>query len=355
MSTPSTPLQASSTEQLSNLKLFGRRYSLKVYLPTARDQQTVITLANNGFEPEALRITFDVQTVFFQTAWYATIDIYNLDRGTTTQLINAAGQTSSSNTTIKQGMTVSLSAGYQNGNYGEIFNGPVFQALFTRENVTDYKLTLHCMLWLDPMTRTSISSTVAAFTNQATIIEQIAIKAFGAGAQVNISPNINSTQLSRQKVIFGSASEFLDELANDNNMQYFLDSHGLNFARVDDNLGVTSSAQAKVFTSSTGLVGVPVQTQYGVAFRVLLDPTVKVQYPAQVVNIDNSQIVQLKKYQGDVPSVLDQSGNYIVFGARYIGDSRGRSWYTEIDGLTSVNGKMAAAQYLASKGLLNAQ
>ena len=359
---------------LQNMKLYLRKYALQILLPeSSNGTQTVITIDQTS----NLRMTFDVRTVFYQSVWFAEIDLYNLDQNTTNQLIGGSGVAPTSNAggvPVRQGMTCILSAGYLNGKYGQIFNGPVFQATFSRMNAVDFKITLHCLLWLDPLTRNFVSSTYSAFTNQTTLIQNMASKAFGGGVPVQISPNINQKPLSRGGVLFGSARQFLTQMADDNNMQWFLNSRGLNFARVDDNVSSDASS-AVVFgpppsgtgpsatqqTQSQGqppsgiIIDTPQQTQYGVTFKALLDPTVVVKYPAMVVNINNSQIQQLKKELNQVLSILDQNGNYIVIGARYVGDTRGTPWYIEIDGYTSVNGKIAAAQYFADRASLNRQ
>lgn len=353
---------------LPNQRLYGRKFNLQVLLPPgdSSSSQTVLTISDSAAKPEPLRILFDVRTVFFQVAWYAEIVIYNLDQATTNQLLGGAGVGNNNITTpVKQGMSVVLSAGYQEGNYGLIWSGPVFQALFDREDGTNFKITLNCMLWLDPLTRREVNSTYAAGFNQTELIQQIAAKAFGASVPVNISPNVSSTKSSRGETFFGTATQFLNQFADTSNVQWFLDSRGLNFARVDDNIAETSPS--KVFSPPPSplvsvsnpspnngiIIGTPQQTQYGVDFTVLLDPTVVVKYPAMLIQIDNSQIVQLKRQQGEKPGILDQNGNYIVMGARYRGDTRGTAWYTDITGLTSAGGKMAMAQALAERASLN--
>lgn len=358
-------------------KFFGRKFQLTVTLPEdGSGNQQVLYIPQNALDPEAFRVKFQVYTVFYQKAWFADIDIYNLDKFTTNQLISGAGQTTgatatSPTATIKQGMVATLYAGYQNGAYGAIWTGPVFQCRFTKEQVVDFKITLHCLLWLDPLTRTNINSTFSALTNQTDLITQIANLAFGSGVQVSVSPNIKTTQQSRGGVVFGSAKRLFNNLADDNNFQWFLGPRGFNFARVDDNISdnsgndnIPTAAGVRTYsppppagypapTADGVIIGTPEQTQYGVRFRVLMDPAVQVKYPAQLVKINNSQIIQLKKSLGEYVNVLDPTGTYIVLAAAYVGDTRGDQWYTEIEGLTSVGGKWAAAQALAERASTN--
>ena len=356
------------------MPLYGRAYSLRVWLPTnqSNGQRTVLTLADSSFEPEALRVTFDVQTIFYKRAWYAEICVYNLDQKTTNLLQGAIGSGAPQmagaqslgavSVNLEQGMTCELKVGYQNGKFGTIWSGAVFQVLFEREQAVDYKITLHCLLWLDPLTRSSISSDFAALTTQTALIQQLSSSAFSDQQAPKVSPNLNPVKQSRGGVMFGTARRYLDQIADGNNMQWFLDSHGLNLARMDDN--VPTSGNIPTFSppplppqNSTGqqpplgtngvIVGTPQQTQYGVSFRALLDPTVAVTYPAQQVKIDNSQIVLQKREIGEWPGILDSSGTYIVIAVRYTGDSRGIPWYIDVEGWVSVAGKLAATQFLA--------
>jgi hypothetical protein len=344
-----------STAPITYSRFYGRKFQLQVTLPSG----DVLNIPATPTQPDQFRIVFNVFTVFYQVYWWADIDIYNLDQFATTQLIQGAGTTQP---LIKQGMTATLSAGYVNGNYGIIWQGPVFQARFTRQDVTDFKITLHCLLWLDPLGRTTVNSAYSASQAQTDLIQQAANLAFNSSIPVTISPNATSVKQSRGGVVFGSARQLFNDFADQNNMQWFVNQRGLNIARVDDNIATDTAA--KVYSppnaigqpppSADGLIiGNPEQTQYGVRFRVLLDPTVYVKYPAQLVNINNSQIVMLKRALGEYLNVLDQNGTYIVMGVRYYGDTRGQAWYTDIDGLTSVNGKWAAAQYLASRASTN--
>jgi hypothetical protein len=338
-------------------KFYGRKFQLEVTLPSG----DVLNLPANASQPEALRIVFNVSTVFYQVYWWADIDIYNLDQFTSTKLVQGAGTTQPY---IKQGMIAKLSAGYENGNFGVIWQGPVFQAKFTRENVTDFKISLHCLLWLDPLSRTSVNSSYSAAQAQTDLIQKMVNQAFGGAVPFNASSNLQPVKQSRGGVVFGTVKTVMNEFADQNNVQWFAGPNSVTMARVDDNIATDTTARVFSPPASPGqqppqadgiIVGTPEQTQYGVRFRVLLDPTVVVKYPAQLVNIDNSQIVMLKRSIGEYLNVLDQNNTYIVMGVRYYGDTRGPSspWYTEIDGLTSVNGKWAAAQYLASKASLN--
>lgn len=371
---------------LKQLPLYGRRYQIQVLLPPNQGSQQVITLADSSFEPEALRVTFEVEMWWWHFVWYATIVAYNLDFNTATAILAGAGpqgggvsgfasptNTPAGNIPVKQGMSCIISAGYDpknGGNYGVIWNGPVFQAWIGRENVTDLKLVLHCILGLDPAYRAQISTPYAALTQQSNILQDIAKAAYqqsGGGGKLNLSANFANKTLSRGKTVFGRPAKYFTQAAEDNNMQWFLDDKGITLARIDDSdlpvsppivyiprpqPGLNYNPPANAIP---GLIGTPVQTQDGVDCRVLLNPNIKIARPATQITLDMTSIQILKKTIGTSLSqlgILDQTGTYIVCGLRHIGDTRGNNWYTDITGITSVGGRLAMAR--AFNAALNA-
>jgi hypothetical protein len=97
------------------------------------------------------------------------------------------------------------------------------------------------------------------------------------------------------------------------------------------------------------LIDTPQQTYEGVTFKVLLDPSVKIKYPPDVVKLDMSS-TQINLLPLPGPLGNDSSGfipppspsaAYIVAGLRHYGDTRGNPWYTEITGVTQ-NGLLLA-------------
>jgi hypothetical protein len=323
---------ASTPQQLPT---FMRKYKIEVSLP---DSTELLTITDSDFEPEALRATFDIYTPAWRAYWYAEICLYNLDQLTTSKLLAKP---------IKQGMKVTVSAGYREGNYGVIWSGEVFQPFFDRENVVDFKVTLHCILGLNEFIRNHISQSYAAQTTQYDLIQQMADKAFNKIKVGAISPDISKKKFPRGGVLFGNLDRYLSSWASDNNMQWWLSPSGLNFQGPDSQL---SSSVDFVYSPDRGIIGVPQQTQYGVDLRVLLDPRITVRPPLPVVKIDNSQIQLQKRQIGELFNILDQDGEYIVVSARHYGDTRGNDWYTDIQGLTSTGGKLAMIQSLAGEG-----
>jgi hypothetical protein len=363
---------STSAQPLSQYALFGRKYSITVALPSSDGTgANLITLASDSFEPEALRVTFDIYKPAFQVFWYADICIYNLDQDLTKQIVNAAAPTgnnsqNTSATQITQRVICEVQAGYQNGNHGTIWKGPVFQPLWERENAVDFKLTLRCMIGPDPLTRNFISGAFAAGMNQTDFLNRIINLTSTSDYPVapvsgkSISSNLSPNSLFRGVTAFGNTGDYLQQIADSNNKQFWMSENGLNLGSPDEDVavsaaaplvftppplpGLNSSAPAIPTKNQGIIIGTPQQTQLGVDFRALLNPQIKIEKPLMQVKIDNSQLRLQKKQIGQYPGLLDQDGTYIVGGARFVGDTRGTEWYVDITGYTIVGNALALFQ-----------
>lgn len=92
-----------------------------------------------------------------------------------------------------------------------------------------------------------------------------------------------------------------------------------------------------LISPSTGLIGVPEQTQNGLTIRVLLNPSTRI---GQLVRVDatiNKAKLSLHTKEIAVNRFLQQSallesasGLYYVMRADHSGDTRGEEWYTDL-------------------------
>lgn len=323
---------SSAPPKLSQLPYFGRKYQLLVkFPPDESGNQTVLDITDSDFEPEALRLTFDIYMPTWQNWWTADITIYNLNEATALALLGDPTQGASG---VKQGMEVILSAGYLNGQYGVIWDGFVFQPMWDRENVTDFKLTLRCSIGLAELTRNFVAATYSG-VNQLDLLQKMAADCFRPiTVQKNaITSKIKTQTLSRGRTVFGNPRRYFNWIAADNNVETWLGSKGITFTDPRTDFAV-SSTDVVTYTPETGLIGTPVQTQDGASFNVLLNPNLKAKKPLMQVKLDNAVIRQLKKQRGERPGLLDQDGQYIVQAVRHVGDTRGLAWYTEVTGVS---------------------
>ena len=316
------------TGQQAGPPLYGRQWSLEV--STTDVQQVIAPITGGTFSPETLRITFDVHTPCFQNAyWYADIVIYNLSKIGSDIIIKAAPN-------VQTGMIVTLKAGYVGGQgqYDVIWVGPVFQPTFLRENVTDYKLTLHCILALLPAISGEIQSTVYSGMNQSEIVSAM-IEQLGLELQTELPAKLSNKTLPRDKVVIDPVAA-LNDIAKDNKLVWFLSQRnltpgntGIYFGDVSADIPTTA---AYTYTPTTGLLDTPVQTPFGIDFSVLLDPRIRAQIPWQVVEVKEVVIQQnlVQPQQSQIQRPLASDGQYVVFDIHHRGDSRGAIWQTDL-------------------------
>lgn len=299
---------------------FGRSWKLTINtVPSETGIQQKITALSNSWSPEPLHITFETFQSVNSALWYADISIYNLDSST----LNAV---------ITQGMTVVLEAGYMNQPYGVIFEGTIFQPLWERENVTDFKLTLHCIVGF---ITNGNNFSAQSFAKGLTQRQLVARMATGASTPIPLVINaeadseLSQTTQSRGGIIFGQPDTYFEQATK---------YSGLNTWQSNAQASIIALRQSKTaptvkFGVGNGLLGTPQQTQFGVDCRVLLDPRIT---PATQIYLDQTSLtvrqLPLSANGTTYPSILSQSGYYAVLAVRHIGDSRGNTWETQVTG-----------------------
>ncbi len=199
----------------STIPLFGRRYDLTV---TTQAGDSIV-VSSDSWDPEALRITFDIQLTGYQAMWTAFISVYNASPA----LIQ---------TVINQGASVVLNAGYQVGsNYGTIFSGKVLRSMFEKENVTDYKLTMQCVTGMPELINELLSFATGPFQTQSQLIAAMAAKA-STPYNVNIATPLKTGQLPRPVVFFGSHRDYIEDIARDNNLSWTFADNTLHIGQI---------------------------------------------------------------------------------------------------------------------------
>jgi hypothetical protein len=319
---------------------YGRWWKLTV--KTAPQNGSVIVLTADSSSD--LRVTFDIRTERIKDAfWYADIDVYNLNQETTDLLLRPNRDPRVDPAQIQPGAVVTFEAGYKNGAQGIIWQGPLFQQLWERENVVDFKLTLRCALGLLAYSNENgVSYAVSALVDQAEVVSEIAAAAFQPIPVGFISPNLTKTLLPRGQTFFGDPGNYFDDIADENGMEWFMSMHGLEMSRgneVDENMlpdltFASPTPDTMKLEGDNYIIGTPQQTEEGVSFLTLLEPRLHVT-PIQRVRIDNSSVRLLKREYSRPPiTVLDPDGLYFVAGVRHWGDTRGVPWYSEVTGVT---------------------
>jgi hypothetical protein len=325
-----------------------RSYELTVYSP-----KETKTLTSSLWEPRALRITFEIlQSVLPSPYWYADIDVYNLNQPDMQNLVQNATR-------------VTLKAGYQStpgnqetqNNYGIIWDGPVLQMMFDRQNVVDQKFTFHCIASIPLLNNAFVQARNGIMSTQYDVLQKMigevnSQNKSGVPFNVNLGPAaqaaIQAKQYPRGRGFFGQLPDFLSQLADDNFLVHYQD--GVN-ANLTELAAPGSKLPAAAITYappnppgyvagqngggnvSRTIIGVPRQTQFGVIMNVLLDPRLVVKNPPILVHLERTVISQAKVQVPTVQTPLDTPLNFFATQIRHRGDSRGQAWYTEVNGI----------------------
>jgi len=335
----------STLPTVSQIPNFGFAWNLTITGPPDKDGNSDQVVAESqAWQTEPLRIVFEVNILgYIQEQgpyWTAKIDIYNLSAEQAAALVFWG-----------QGSSISLSAGYQAGPYGVIFSGVVYQVLFERVDVVDSKMTLMCYTGMRETIGNLVNFRGAPFLSQSALIAKMCAT---ANVPITIDPSsqgtiagLSGTTLPRARPVFGNPIKNISEIVSANNLQAWYGFDGL----AVDNMDASGETATITYTPSTGILGTPQQTQYGVNVTVTLDPRLRVQQPPMLINIANSIIRQLQLTPPfPYRYVLSPNGDYIVNGLQHRGDSRGNQWETEITGCTSQGG---LAEFLYQSGASN--
>ena len=335
---------------------------------------------------QPLRIVFSVDTYMQLVYWTADITIYNLSRDSRSippgtiqggNVGNANAQWLNANIQVQSGDAVTLSAGYEQGTYGQftpnsclLFSGIVFQPIWTRVNVVDRILKLRCIFGLIEDTLNLLSFNMPAGATYYDTFNRIAQEAtgdpknpwvvdFGTGSNLDQSAvnRLQNTSLPGAQVLDGKPYQLVQNIMRQSTLFSWVTPappgsksgtpatiHVRSFEdepTVADAIYAPPNLPSYPLGARPTLLDIPQQTvaaqvgvtQYGVTFRVLLDPTIR---NGQVVQLAQGTVVNPYEFTpiSDYPPVPSRNAMYIVSGVRHVGDSRGRGedWYTEING-----------------------
>lgn len=296
---------------------------------------TEAVIFEQGFtdNEETVRILFDVNYPGISDFYVSDIILYNVDPKFVDKI-------------QKSGAVVSLFAGYREANFGCIFKGWIYQVMWERENVINYKLTLRCVdgdklftvnnmvkATIDPRMRfnTRINKLLGDASRKVPMIEQ--------------PPDVAEFQpLCRQETFFKSVETVLKEsygLKNASKPANYSTFGSLGNVHIIDRNNPQYEKEAIVVSPNEGgLIGTPEQTIEGCNFVTLLNANIKLKHPCCVVRLENTSVRELQLRWGDLRTSSlknlsrPDSGllEYMVIGVRHIGDTRGSSWYTYVTG-----------------------
>lgn len=289
--------------------LWGRKYRILVNTPSGV-----------ALDVSQLRCTFKVYKTILMQPNLSEVTIYNLNANT-------------ENAIISEGNEIIIEAGYEgNSQYGIIFRGQIIQPIRDKEDGHTYKLTLTSLDGDAFMNWGVMNVTYTKGQTKRAIVEDIVNKASNPAKFGSISENFDTQQLTRGKVVFGLARDYLRQIAQSQQASFYVEDGKVNIVKADD----MPSDEAIELNAKSGLVGSPAQSEYGITFKCLLNPRIKL---GTFVHIDNRLIKETQitpvliqpnqKANAQIIRVLDGDGLYKVISINHIGDTRGDDFYTE--------------------------
>ena len=344
---------ATPTLQRPNGSLWIRKYKILVSKENTEELSEEDKKNGKVKEEEALNVsdlhcTFEVHKKRDRGGMYAICRIFNLNSDTEDKLVMEgdrliieAGYQASTTETVKdeEGNESSVTTDLQ---YGKIFDGKIIWPSRSRASNTDYVLTLMAIDGDQPLNLSFISKTVNRGLNSRKIIETVANDSEVKTPVNKISDGLSTQALPRGKVFFGKPYNYVQDVCRGNAASFFIEDGNLNVVRLQD----LSKDEALVITPETGLIGTPQQIQFGVSFKMLLNPAVHLE---SMIQIKGVQVNEASVTPGQQQSPLDDDWIYQVIELTHIGDTRGNDWYTEVQGISRY-GKGSLPGLLANSG-----
>jgi len=229
--------------------------------------------------------------------------------------------------------------------------------VWTRENVTDYRLILRTVTGLLEDALNTVNFTWSGNHSDYDAIVQICRQAKRPLVFQDLNIDAAATQkLSESKhpsrTFSGKPYTLINDIITQNKLFAWYDpSGGLNIRGSNPfersaNGGIPDHSYAPIGDPSAGsatvdvripikqtLIDVPQLTQDGVLFKVLLDSDVKI---GDLVQLSGTVLPTFQlQFIRERPPITAENGTYCVVGIRHVGDSRGRGgdWHTEIQGV----------------------
>jgi hypothetical protein len=282
---PTTNYQVVKGSQKEGQILFGRRYRI-----------TVSDDSGNSIDVSNLKCEFNIVKTIQAEPNSSTVTIYNLNAETENWIeINA--------------MRVAVEAGYEGTQFGLIFDGDILQTIRDKSDGATYRLSIIALDSDRAVNYELANFSVLRGQTARTIVDHIVNKAQYPVSLGSISEGLNTAgTLTRGKVFFGKASDYLQQIADSNKCQYYTEDGKVNLVKL------TEMPENEIFdlSPSSGLIGTPEQSDYGITGQCLLNPRIKVN---TLIHVDNSLVrakqISLTGSSNTVPSVDNTSAGSV--------------------------------------------
>ena len=307
---------------------------------------------NKAIDVSDLHCTFTVQKKRDLIGNTATVKIYNLSNEMEQQIIEEgdrvvieagyAGTYKKEKSNTEGDLSTVLAESKRTDDakvqYGKIFDGQVIYPSRSKGSNTDFILTLSCVGGGDFLGSSFIKESYNRGLNQRQVVERVCS---AAKTPINhISEGLSNQRLPRGKVFFGKVTKYIQDVIRGNAAMAYIEDSGVIVSKLTD----VANTEAIVIEPDTGLIGMPQQTVFGMDFKVLLNPFIKL---GTKVRLKRSEVNELPPKPQQPRMSLDPDWTYQAIEVLHKGDTRGQDWYTEIKGISRY-GKGSLPAMLAS-------
>ena len=284
-------------------RFYGRKYALAI--KTYRDQAIIFD--------KNVRFTFRCEKRMDRAYQFAEITIYNLSPETETDI-------------LQNGQLVVLEAGYEDGNYGLVFQGFIRQPIRGKEDGTTYFLKLICIDGDDALNLGLCDFVLSNGQTAQQMASEVA-RSSSIPFDVKISGDLSQQSTERAKVFFGEPKDFLRSLALNNNALFYFEDGIANITALDQ----PPPSNVYDLNAQSGMIGFPSQTDQGIQVKSLINTNFKIN---SWFHLNNKSVVLSQLEFGVPQTLLDLDGLYRIIGITASGDTRGNDWYYDIDAIS---------------------
>lgn len=275
-----------------------------------------------GLEFSQFRVQFTIRRGDTQTPNSADVRIFNL-------------KSTTANTIRSEFTQIAIQAGYD-GNFGLIFLGSIKQYRIGRIDQKDGYVDVTAADGDQAYNFAPISASLEANAATSQGVASTLLNAMARFGDVSTTPgyepNLLLNKPPRGRVFYGMARDEMRKFSQQQNCAWSIQDGKLML------IPLTSYVPGEIplISPSTGLIGIPEQTQNGIEVRVLLNPFIKV---GQAIRLDST--INQYRYGLDLQSVAtnqllstsiktNPDGLYYVMSVNHSGDTRGNAWYTDL-------------------------
>lgn len=273
-----------------------------------------------------LHFKFTVRRGDLQTPNTLDVRIYNVSDALAKGLLVGNNQTQAV-TNSAEFSQISLSAGYENAQFGLLFQGSIIQVRLGRESQADTYVDIRAADGDSAYNFAVVNTSLAAGSTPA---QHVNVNAAAMNLPQGFAAQLPATALPRGKVFFGLARDSMRQVAQANGVNWSIQNGQMQTVSLQQFV----PGEVTVLNSASGMIGWPEITANGIHVRVLMNPNIKI---GGVVQIDNKSVLEyllptgldFNIAQAVVPRV-DADGYYVTWIAEHTGDTRGQEWYTDL-------------------------